>query len=513
MKKNTTRREFLGAAALGAGGAVLLPRFGRSADLAGPDKGAVAALPNIVIIFTDDQGWADVGCFGAKGFTTPNLDRLAREGCRFTNFHVAQPVCSASRAGLLTGCYPNRIGIHGALGPNARHGLGPDEMTLAELVKQRGYATGMAGKWHLGHLPPYLPLRHGFDEWLGLPYSNDMWPLHPEAKPGTYPPLPLYENERVKIPEVSHADQCQLTTWYTERAVQFIAHNKDRPFFFYLAHNMPHVPLHVSDKFKGKSALGLYGDVIEEIDWSVGEVMAALERCGVAQNTWIIFASDNGPWLSYGNHAGSAGPLREGKGTAWDGGTRTPCIMRWPGRIPAGTASAAPLMTIDIFPTLAKLIGATPPAHPIDGLDCWPVIARAAGAKNPHAAYYTYYENNQLQAVWDGRWKLQLPHTYRTLGGRPAGRDGLPAKYEPRKIETAELYDLDADIGEATDVAGQHPDIVARLEALAEICRADLGDSLTKRTGAGVRPAPTVPPDQPKSKHVAQHSSNVIYID
>jgi len=513
MKKHATRREFLQAAALGAGGAVLLPRFGHSADLAGLVIGTATALPNVVIIFTDDQGWADVGCFGAKGFTTPNLDRLAREGCRFTNFHVAQPVCSASRAGLLTGCYPNRIGIHGALGPNARHGLGPDEMTLAELVKQRGYATGMAGKWHLGHLPPYLPLRHGFDEWLGLPYSNDMWPLHPEAKPGTYPPLPLYENERVKIPEVGHADQCQLTTWYTERAVKFIEKNKDRPFFFYLAHNMPHVPLHVSDKFKGKSALGLYGDVIEEIDWSVGEVMAALERCGVAQNTWIIFASDNGPWLSYGNHAGSAGPLREGKGTAWDGGTRTPCIMRWPGRIPAGTASAAPLMTIDIFPTLAKLIGATPPAHPIDGLDCWPVIAGAAGAQNPHAAYFTYYENNQLQAVWDGRWKLQLPHTYRTLGGRPAGCDGLPAKYEPRKIETAELYDLDADIGESADVAAQHPAIVARLEALAETCRADLGDTLTKRTGAGVRPAPTLPPDQPKAKHVVQHSPNVIYID
>jgi arylsulfatase len=276
---------------------------------------------------------------------------------------------------------------------------------------------------------------------------------------------------------------------------------------------MPHVPLHVSDKFKGKSVQGLYGDVIEEIDWSVGEVMAALERCGVAQKTWIIFASDNGPWLSYGNHAGSVGPLREGKGTAWDGGTRTPCIMRWPGRIPAGTASAAPLMTIDLFPTIAKLIGAAPPAHKIDGLDCWPVIAGAPGAKNPHVAYFTYYENNELQTVWNGRWKLQLPHTYRTLGGRPGGRDGIPAKYEQHQIEAAELYDLEADIGEAKNVAAQHLDAVARLEALAEKCREDLGDSLTKRTGAGVRPAPIVPQDKAQAKRIARNGPDVIFTD
>ncbi|MCX7006459.1 MAG: sulfatase, partial [Kiritimatiellaeota bacterium] len=499
MKKHTSRREFLRAATLGAlafpmvgsrGLPVSQSSAGKTAESTFQSLEKSKALPNIVIIFTDDQGWADVGCFGAKGFTTPNLDRLAHEGCRFTNFHVAQPVCSASRAGLMTGCYPNRIGIHGALGPNTRHGIGPGEMTLAELVKQRGYATGAAGKWHLGHLAPFLPTRHGFDEWLGLPYSNDMWPLYPEAKPGTYPPLPLYENETVKIPEVGHAEQCQLTTWYTERAVKFIEKSKDRPFFFYLAHNMPHVPLHVSDKFKGKSARGLYGDVIEEIDWSVGEVMAALERCGIAQNTWVIFTSDNGPWLSYGDHAGSVGPRREGKGTAWDGGTRTPCIMRWPGQIPAGVTSTAPLMTIDLLPTIAQRLGAQPPAHKIDGLDCWPIIAGVPGAKNPHEAYYTYYENNQLQAVWDGRWKLQLPHTYRTLNGRPGGRDGIPVKYEQRKLEVAELYDLDADIGEAKNVAAEHPDIVARLEALAEQCRADLGGTLTKREGSGVRPAP-----------------------
>ncbi len=447
--------------------------------------------PNIVIIFTDDQGYADVGVFGAKGFTTPNLDKLAAEGRKFTNFHVPQPVCSASRAGLLTGCYPNRIGIHGALGPNAKHGLADTEMTLAQLVKQKDYATGMAGKWHLGSLKPFLPTHHGFDEYLGLPYSNDMWPLHPEAKPGTYPPLPMIEgDEPIKV-GLTHEDQEQLTTQYTERAVKFIDKNHDRPFFFYLAHSMPHVPLHVSSKFKGKSENGLYGDVIEEIDWSVGQVMEALERNKIADNTWIIFTSDNGPWLSYGNHAGSAGPLREGKGTSWEGGTREPCIMRWPGKIPAGSTCEETLMTIDLFPTIAKLTGTKLPEHPIDGLDVWPLISGQTGAKNPHNAYWHYYEVNQLQAIRsaDGRWKLQLPHTYRTLGGRPGGKDGIPAKYEQRKLDKAELYDLKADIGEATDVAAQHPEIVEKLLAEAEKAREELGDALTKRQGKGVRPA------------------------
>lgn len=446
-----------------------------------------ARLPNFVIIFTDDQGYADVGCFGAKGFATPNLDRMAKEGRRFTNFHVAQPVCSASRAALLSGCYPNRIGIHGALGPKSKHGIHEDEVSIAELLKQRGYATGMAGKWHLGDAPQFLPTRHGFDEYLGLPYSNDMWPYHPEAKAGTYPPLPLIEGDKAINANVTHEDQCQLTTQYTERAVKFIEKNKDRPFFFYLAHSMPHVPLHVSGKFKGKSQQGLYGDVIMEIDWSVGEVLAALRNHGLDDNTFVIFTSDNGPWLSYGNHAGSADPLREGKGTCWEGGTRVPCIMRWPGRIPADSVCKDPLMTIDIFPTIAKLIGAELPKHRIDGLDVWPLIAGEPGARNPHTAYFFYYEQSQLQAVWDGRWKLQFPHTYRTLGGKPGGRDGTPAKYQQRRLEAPELYDLDADPNETADAANKHPEIVMRLENLAEACREDLGDALTKRQGKKVR--------------------------
>jgi arylsulfatase len=456
------------------------------------------SLPNIVIVFTDDQGYADVGVFGARGFETPNLDRLASQGCLYRNFHVAQPVCSASRAGLLTGCYPNRLGIHGALGPLSKVGISDQEMTLAQLVKQRGYATAIFGKWHLGDAQKFLPLHHGFDEYFGLPYSNDMWPLHPdfvnlppndEKRKRGYPDLVMYQGDRVVIPQITHEDQNQLTSWYTEHAVKFIEQNKDRPFFLYLAHNMPHVPLHVSDKFRDKTTRGLYGDVIEEIDWSVGQIMSTLQRLGLEQNTWVIFTSDNGPWLSYGDHAGSAYPLREGKGTCWEGGTREPCIMRWPGKIPAGSESRKMLMSIDLFPTIAHLIEAKLPKHRIDGLDVWPIISCQPGAKNPHAAYWFYYEVNQLQSVvtGDGRWKLQLPHTYRTLGGRPGGHGGVPVPYEQRQIQTAELYDLDNDISETTDLAQKHPDLVKHLEKEVEKARADLGDELTHRPGKGRR--------------------------
>jgi arylsulfatase A len=255
--------------------------------------------PNVVVIFTDDQGYADIGCFGAKGISTPNLDRMAKEGTRFTNFHVAQAVCSASRAALLTGCYPNRIGFHGALNNTATHGIHKDETTFAEVVKPLGYATGMYGKWHLGHHPPFLPTQHGFDEYLGLPYSNDMWPLNNNR----FPDLPLIENDKTKQ---IITEQSQLTTWYTEGAVKFIDKNKDKPFLLYVAHSMPHVPLYVSDKFKGKSERGLYGDVIMEIDWSVGEILSALKKNGLDEKTLVIFTSDNGPWINYGEHAGSA---------------------------------------------------------------------------------------------------------------------------------------------------------------------------------------------------------------
>ena len=444
---------------------------------------AVAAPPNVVIIFTDDQGYADVGSFGAQGFTTPNLDRMAKEGRRFTDFHAAQAVCSASRAALLTGCYPNRIGIHGALPPGSKIGIGDAEMTLAELVKQRGYATAIFGKWHLGDRPQFLPTRHGFDEWFGLPYSNDMWPKHPESK---FPPLPLFDGEKQIKTGLTSEDQEQLTTQYAEHAVSFIGRNKERPFFLYVTPNMPHVPLHVSDKFRGKSERGLYGDVIMEIDWLVGEILGALKRNGLDENTLVVFTSDNGPWLSYGNHAGSAGPLREGKGTSFDGGHREPCIARWPGKIPAGTVCAEPAMTIDLFPTIARLIGAEPPAHKIDGLDIWPLFTGESGAKNPHDAYFHYYAQNELQAVRSGDWKLFFPHTARTMLGQEPGKDGTPGKYRPLPVTPA-LYNLRDDLGETRDLAAENPAIVQRLEALAEQARAELGDALTKRPATAAR--------------------------
>lgn len=452
--------------------------------------------PNIVIVFCDDLGYADVGCFGAKGWKTPNIDRLAREGVRFTRFYDAQPVCSASRSALMTGCYPSRIGIMGALGPNSKVGISSNEVTIAEIVKSRGYATAIYGKWHLGDQPEFLPTRHGFDEYFGLPYSNDMWPWHPDQanktlaehkrRPG-YPELRLIEGEQTVIPKVTGTEQAQLTTWYTEHAVKFIAQNKNRPFFLYVPHSMPHVPLYVSSKFKGKSAAGLFGDVIMEIDWSVGQILGALKKHRLEKDTLVIFTSDNGPWLSYGNHAGSALPLREGKGTCWDGGVRVPFIARWPGKIPKASVCIEPAMTIDILPTVAKLVGAELPKHKIDGLDIWPLLSGNPKAKNPHDAYFFYYEDNQLQSVISGQWKLQLPHTYRTLAGQPGGRDGTPAPYQQRKLESSELYDLESDISEATNLAGQQPDTVKRLEALAEQAREELGDSLTKRTGKGVR--------------------------
>lgn len=436
-----------------------------------------AESPNIVVIFADDLGYADIGSFGAKEYSTPNLDRMAKEGIRFTDFYVTQPVCSSSRTGLLTGCYPNRVGIVGALGPNAKHGISDDEMTIAQVLKTRNYATAIFGKWHLGHHPRFLPTRHGFDEYFGLPYSNDMWPKHPT---GTYPDLPLIEGEKTVQ---MNPDQTQLTTWYTERAVKFIEKNRERPFFLYVPHNMPHVPLFVSDKFQNKPERGLFGKVIEELDWSVGQILDTLKRQNLDERTLVIFTSDNGPWLSYGNHGGSALPLREGKGTTFEGGVRVPFIARWPGKIPPGAVCKEPAMTIDFLPTFARLAGAELPKNKIDGLDIWPLISAQPNAKSPHEAYYFYWLNG-LQAVRSGKWKLHLPHAYPRPN--PPGKEGQPGRMEQKQIELA-LFDLEADISEANNLAAQHPDVVAKLQKLAEQARVDLGDSDTKRTGTGVR--------------------------
>ncbi len=333
--------------------------------------------PNIVIIFMDDLGYGDISNFGAINYKTPNIDRMANQGMLFTNFYSAQAVCSASRAGLLTGTYPNRIGISGALMPYSKKGLHKDEITIAEMLRDEGYATGIFGKWHLGHQKKFLPNNHGFDTYLGIPYSNDMWPVDFDGnqisdtsnwKKRTYPQLPLIQDFD-KVREIKTLeDQSILTTLYTERSVEFIEKNKDRPFFLYLPHSMPHVPIAVSEKFLGKSKQGLYGDLMMEIDWSVGEIIKSIESNNLSENTLIIFTSDNGPWLNFGNHAGSTGGLREGKGTSFEGGQRVPTVMMWGGVIPEGKIANQLSSTIDILPTIAHITGGKLPEHKIDAL-------------------------------------------------------------------------------------------------------------------------------------------------
>lgn len=471
------------------------------ASCAGAEKAGVA-LPNIVVILTDDQGYADVGCFGGKGIRTPNLDRMAREGMRFSDFYVGQAVCTASRAALMTGCYPNRVGLQGALNHQSPIGIHEDELLLPEILKARGYATAAFGKWHLGCQPKFLPTRHGFDDFFGIPYSNDNGPLHPTMR--GLPPLPLYEGEKVVETD---PDQTTFTRRITEHATAFIRKNRERPFFLYVPHIMPHVPIHASEKFRGTSERGLYGDVIQELDWSVGEILASLKSSGVDDRTLVVFFSDNGPFLSYGAHAGRAEPLREGKLTAWDGGMRSPFIARWPGRVPAGAVCPEPVMSIDLLPTIAHLVGGTLPSKPIDGLDILPILEGRAGARTPHEALY-FYAGEELQAVRSGDWKLHVAHDYLTPAGPPRS-DGKPANVENMKPEgmdvsgirgiasrhgyrveraPAALYDLRTDPGETQDVSAGHPDIVRRLQAFAEKARADLGDALTGRKGTGVRP-------------------------
>ncbi len=467
-----------------------------------PAKAADAGRPpNVVIVFADDMGYGDLGCYGGTAAATPAIDSLARAGIRFTDFHVAQAVCSASRAALLTGCYPNRIGISGALSPAARHGLADEETTLAELLRARGYRTAAVGKWHLGHHAAFLPTRHGFDEYFGLPYSNDMWPHHPGAKPGTFPPLPLFDGEEIIDADVSPDDQATLTARYADRAVDFLERAgtaaDGRPFFLYLAHSMPHVPLFAGEAFRGSSPGGLYGDVLAEIDASVAAVLTALDRTGHAEDTLVIVTSDNGPWLSYGNHGGSAGPLREGKGTSFEGGVRVPCVARLPGLIQPGTVCDSPAMTIDLLPTIAAVAGEPLPSDAagrvtvagrrIDGRNIEPLLR---GEPDPvsEPRYHFWYADNQLQAVREGNWKLFFPHTSRTMAGQSPGSDGIPGKYRPLEVNLS-LYDLAADPSESRDVAAEHPDVVARLEAQAERARADLGDSLTRRQGSGGRAA------------------------
>jgi arylsulfatase A-like enzyme/dienelactone hydrolase len=474
-----------------------LPR----ADAAGA-SGAAADRPNVVFIFCDDLGYADLGCYGAKDIRTPNIDRLAAEGTRFTSFYVAQAVCTASRAALMTGSYPNRVGMSGALNHTSTTGLNPREKTLGQVFKDQGYATAIFGKWHLGHHPQFLPTRRGFDEWLGIPYSNDNGPLHPVTR--GIPSLPLFDG--AEVIEVD-PDQSQFTARFTARATAFIERNRDRPFFLYVPHVMPHVPIFASARFRGTSQRGLYGDVVQELDWSVGEIMATLKRLGLDERTLVIFSSDNGPFLSYGEHAGRATPLREGKLTTFEGGMRTPCLVRWPGRVPAGRVSDEPVSTMDLHATFAQLIGAKLPNVRRDGSDMSALLFGQPGAKGREE--FWFYSGDELHAVRLGDWKLHVAHEYLTVAAEP-GRGGKPSNFANMKPDSIEnsgirgiasrhgyrveplgvsLFNVREDPTETRNVANAHPDIVARLQARVAAARADLGDSLTKAKGANLRPA------------------------
>ena len=438
-------------------------------------------LPNFVIIFIDDMGYGDAGCYGATGYITPNIDKLAAEGMRFTNFYSAQPVCSASRAGLLTGCYPNRIGISGALFPTDSVGINPDETTIAEMLKEKAYATAVFGKWHLGHHKKFLPLQNGFDEYVGLPYSNDMWPLDDLGNPlpdgnrrKSFPQLPIMNGNEPEQYVTDLKGQDKLTTLYTEKAVNFINRHADKPFFLYVPHSMGHIPLGVSDKFRGKSVQGKYGDVMEEIDWSVGEIVKALEANRIAENTVVIFTTDNGPWLNYGNHAGSAGGLREGKTTSWDGGQRVPFIFKWPGKTPAGTICNKLGCAIDILPSFAAIAGTSLPKNKIDGVDI-SELWKGNSEAEPRDNILFYYGKNNLNAVRKGNWKLVLPHTWQSYNTRP-GMDGHGGPRITKTVESPELYNMIRDPGEQYNVIEYFPEKAAEIMKMVEAARTELGD-------------------------------------
>lgn len=451
-----------------------------SGQTSGPAK--ASRPPNIVIILADDMGYADASVTGARGYRTPRIDRMAAEGTRFTDYYVAEPICSASRASMLTGRYPKRTGVDGALNPGAM-GLPQEELTIAELLKTSGYATGMFGKWHLGDQPGSLPTHHGFDEYAGLPYSNDMWPRNPNAaKP--WPPLVWIEGD-TPAKEIDEAAQALLTRTVTDRSVDFIKRHAGAPFFLYVAHPMPHVPIYASDRFKGKTAAGLYADVMTELDWSVGQILDTLSKVGLDKNTIVAFASDNGPWIMYGNHAGSAFPFRQGKHTTFEGGVRVPLIVRWPGKVLAAKTVADPAMNVDLLPTLVRLAGGEVPKDRIvDGKDLWPLLTGKATDAPLHDALFFFggFSGLELHAVRAGRWKLHVPHQYVTA--IPAN-DGARGKYEPHDLLLS-LFDLQTDPGESTNVADANPDVVEALMKHIESARQDLGDALTKREGKNV---------------------------
>ncbi len=469
---------------------------------------SAAEKPNIILILADDLGYADLGCFGNKKIRTPHLDTLAAEGTKFTSFYVTQAVCSSSRAALMTGSYPNRVSMQGALNHTSKEGINPKEYLLPEMLKEQNYKTGIFGKWHLGTATMFHPLKHGFDEFWGIPYSNDNSKYHPSLA-AEMPPLPVYED--AKISETD-PDQSQFTRRITEKAVSFVHRHAANPFFLYIPHVMPHVPIFASERFKGKSPHGLYADVVEELDWSVGLIMAAVQQAGISEKTLVLFFSDNGPFLSYGNHAGSATPLREGKLTSYEGGVRVPFIAHWPHKVPAGKICEETFTEMDIMPTIQTWLAAKGPSFKIDGKDVSDLWFGKEGAKSPHESL-VFYGGSELQAIRRGNWKMHFPHPYITPHDEP-GRDGKPSNWENMKpaaitqsgiegIATRHgykvaqqdlaLYDLQADPGESTDLSAQHPEVVSDLKKLATPYRKALGDSLTQVIGEDIRPLGMAP--------------------
>lgn len=437
--------------------------------------------PNFIVIFCDDLGYGDLGCYGSEKNRTPHIDALAKQGMRFTHFYSSSPVCTPSRASLLTGCYPRRIGLHEdftghwVLIPRSRRGFHPDEETLPELLKKSGYRTACIGKWHLGDQPGHMPTDHGFDSYYGIPYSNDM-----QVEKRGDPPLPLVEgNKVIEAP----ADQATLTKRYTEKAVEYIKANKERPFFLYLPHTFPHLPLFASPQFKDMSANGRYGDSVEEIDWSTGEIIKALDEAGISENTLVIFTSDNG---SNAKNGGSNAPLSGTKGGTMEGGMRVPMVVRFPAGVPAGTECDALTTTMDFLPTFCALSGVDLPKAKIDGHDISDLLRGEAKAESPYEAFY-YYRRRQLQAVRWGDWKWHLPleKTYPNWTTAEKEGPGRPGK----------LVHLIKDPAEKTDLASDHPEVMARMKKLVSGARKTLGDEAIQ--GTEQRPARTFPSSKP----------------
>lgn len=420
--------------------------------------------PNIVIVFLDDSGWGDFEPFNGGKVKTPNVSTLASEGCSYQNFYVPQAICSASRSALMSGCYPGRTKVFGAHGPNGR-GLDPSFNTMGEVFQKAGYATAIFGKWHCGDQEDTRPHNRGFDEACGLMYSNDMWKHHPENPEywGKFP-IQFWENGKVKIDDVGIKEQKNLTKWYTEYAVDFIERKKDKPFLLYVPHSMPHVPIFCSDEFEGKSGKGIYGDVIMELDWSVGQINNALKKNGLEDNTIVIFTSDNGPWTSYTGHSGST-PFREAKATSFDGGVRSACIIKYPEQIKPATKSNSTFFSIDILPTLCQVADVPLPANEIDGKNSWGLIKGEEQAATKHK-YYAISTGPRLESIMsgDGKWKLHLKHNYRKL--KEEGRDGIPGKYEQMKIKKS-LFNMEEDPYETTNVIANYPEIESSLTGYA----------------------------------------------